>query len=425
MLIPGTDASLLAISRGREQVEPYVKVGLPAPEIVERSLSKVALGEARGEGRDPGSRERRSRRARGRTPSREAIRLSRDVEVGRHGVHRDGELRRLGSAVVHDEPSLERLLPDYGDSWLVQRVQPGALLSFAGVIGGGRLLSQAVSRYRRTWPPEAGSVAFSETITPPAGLSERAHALVAAMGWEGIFELELLEGSGDSWSTLDMNPRVYGSLALADRAGAPLPVVWCDWLLGRRFAATAAQPGYRYRWDDAEIRRLGWLVGHRQVGSIPDLIRPRPRTVRAHLWRSDPLPLAARVLALLHHRGARLRRPRALPRAAPAVTGYASRVGTGGGGDRRGRPVRALLRGVPARCRGGGTGLRRADGLLASAHAPWDAPALPLAVVSHSGPWTSAVSRCIRGRAGRQPSRAHRDRGFHRVRPVVPAAGRA
>ena len=56
VLIPGTDASLLAISRGREQVEPYVKVGLPAPEIVERSLSKVALLRARRPSRDPGSR---------------------------------------------------------------------------------------------------------------------------------------------------------------------------------------------------------------------------------------------------------------------------------------------------------------------------------------------------------------------------------
>src|SRR6476659_2794761 len=45
VLIPGTDASLLAISRGRERLQPYVKVGLPAPEIVERSLSKIDLHE--------------------------------------------------------------------------------------------------------------------------------------------------------------------------------------------------------------------------------------------------------------------------------------------------------------------------------------------------------------------------------------------
>src|SRR6266576_6332171 len=36
VLIAGTDVSLLAISRGRERLEPFVKLGLPAPEIVER-----------------------------------------------------------------------------------------------------------------------------------------------------------------------------------------------------------------------------------------------------------------------------------------------------------------------------------------------------------------------------------------------------
>ena len=167
VLIPGTDASLLAISRGREQVEPYVKVGLPAPEIVERSLSKVALGELAAKAGIPAPESAVC--AEPEAALQAARRFGYPVMLKSADVvfERDGELRRLGSAVVHDEPSLERLLPDYGDSWLVQRVQPGALLSFAGVIGGGRLLSHAVSRYRRTWPPEAGSVAFSETIKPP------------------------------------------------------------------------------------------------------------------------------------------------------------------------------------------------------------------------------------------------------------------
>jgi predicted ATP-grasp superfamily ATP-dependent carboligase len=318
VLIPGTDASLLAISRGRELVEPYVKVGLPAPEIVERSLSKVALLELAAQAGIPAPETAVCAEPEAALEAARRFGYPVMLKSGDVVFERDGELRRLGSAVVHDEPSLQRLLREYGDSWLVQRVEPGAVLSFAGVMADGRLLAHAVSRYWRTWPPEAGSVAFSETIDPPAGLSEKVHALLAAMGWEGIFELELLEASGDSPSTLDMNPRVYGSLALADRAGAPLPVVWCDWLLRRKSAARAAQPGYRYRWDDAEIRRFGWLVSHGQLRSIPDLIRPRSRTVRAHLWRSDPLPLAARVVALLRHRGARLRQ-RSLPRAAPAV----------------------------------------------------------------------------------------------------------
>ena len=319
VLIPGTDASLLAISRGREQVESHVKLGLPAPEIVERSLSKVALLELAAQAGLPAPETAVCTEPDAVLEAARRFGYPVMLKSGDVVFERDGELRRLGSAVVHDEPSLRRLLREYGDSWLVQRVEPGTLLSFAGVMAGGRLLAPAVSRYRRTWPPEAGSVAFSETIEPPPGLSEKVHALVAAMGWEGIFELELLEAAGRSPSTLDLNPRVYGSLALADRAGAPLPAVWCDWLLQGKLATGAAQPGYRYRWDDAEIRRFGWLVRNGDVRSIPELARPHFRTVRAHLWRSDPLPFAARVVALLRYRGIRLRKPRGLPRAAPAV----------------------------------------------------------------------------------------------------------
>jgi FAD-dependent urate hydroxylase len=319
VLIAGTDASLLAISRGREHLEPHVNVGLPAPEIVERSLSKVALLDLAAEAGIPAPDTVVCSEPEAALEAARRFGYPVMLKSGEVVFERQGQLRRLGSAVVHDEPSLERLLPEYGDSWLVQRVEPGALLSFAGVMADGRLLTYAVSRYRRTWPPEAGSVAFSETVEPPAGLSDKVRALLEAIEWEGIFELELLERPGHPPAALDMNPRVYGSLALADEAGAALPMVWCDWLLRRRFAAKSARPGYRYRWDDAEIRRLGWLVRHGQVRAIPELIRPRPKTVRAHLWRSDPLPLAARLIALLRHRGMRLRKPRTLPRAAPAV----------------------------------------------------------------------------------------------------------
>jgi predicted ATP-grasp superfamily ATP-dependent carboligase len=321
VLLAGTDASLLAISRRREYLEPYVRLGLPAPEAVERSLSKSALIDYAAEAGIPVPETVVCIEQEAALEAASQFGYPVMLKPGRAVFEHNGGLRRLGSAAVHDQPSLARLLPEYGDSWLVQRVQPGALISFAGVIADGRLLAYVASRYQRTWPPEAGSVAYSETIQPPQGLSDKVRALLVAMGWTGIFELELLEGSDGSLSTLDLNPRVYGSLALADAAGAPLPLVWCDWLLRRRFGAKFARPGYRYRWDDAEIRRLGWLVRHGQSRSIPDLVRPHSRTVRAHLWRSDPLPLAARVIALLRHRGKRLGRPRPHPRTTPAVVG--------------------------------------------------------------------------------------------------------
>ena len=308
VLLAGTDASLLAISQGRERLEPFVTLGLPPPEIVERSLSKVELLEVAGHAGVPPPETVVCTEQEGALEAAGRFGYPVMLKSGDVVFERDGTLRRIGSAVVHDEASLIRLLPQYGDSWLVQRVEAGALLSFAGVIADGRLLSHAVSRYQRTWPPEAGSVAYSETIAPPPGLCEKVRALVSAIGWEGIFELELVEASGRSPLTLDMNPRVYGSLALADQSGAPLPVVWCDWLLHRRAVARSARPGYRYRWDDAELRRVAWLARYGRIRSILSLVRPRRHTVHALLWRSDPLPRSG----VPCRRGSSRRSPRAI-----------------------------------------------------------------------------------------------------------------
>jgi predicted ATP-grasp superfamily ATP-dependent carboligase len=323
VLIPGTDASLLAISRGRERLEPFVRIGLPAPEAVERSLSKVDLLDHAAAAGIPAPDTVVCDEPLAALEAARGFGYPVMLKSAQAVFERAGALCRLGSAMVYDQASLARVLPEYGESWLVQQVESGALISFAGVMAGARLLAYAVSRYRRTWPPEAGAVAFSETIELPPGLSDEVSDLVSGLGWEGIFELELLETPAGARCTLDMNPRVYGSLALADRAGAPLPVVWCEWLLGHRFAAKSARPGYRYRWDDAEIRRLAWLTRTGRIGSIPDLVRPQRRTVHPHLWASDPLPLAARVITLLRRRGRRLAQPR-VPRRAPAVAAATS-----------------------------------------------------------------------------------------------------
>jgi predicted ATP-grasp superfamily ATP-dependent carboligase len=322
VLIPGSDAALLAISKGRDRFEGLVRVGLPGERAVERTLSKVALLDAAS--------------AAG-LPAPETVVCSEDGQavaaarrfgypivlkphqsIFEHGAG----LRQRGTSVVGHEGALERLLPEHGRPCLVQRRQSGTVLSFAGVITDGDLLARAVSRYARTWPPDAGNVSFSETVPPPPGLSDRVRELLIALGWEGIFELELLEGPDGRTSTIDLNPRVYGSLALAGEAGSPLALIWCEWLRGRSPAATTAEAGYRYRWDDAELRGLWWLLRRGRFRAAISVIRPRPRTVRAHLWASDPLPFLARM-TVLFRKWIRYVGERASP------TGRATRPGIG------------------------------------------------------------------------------------------------
>ena len=65
---------------------------------------------------------------------------------------------------------------------------------------------------------------------------------------------------------IDLNPRPYGSLALAIGSGLKLPAVWADLLLGREPRLGAYRVGVRCR---AEIREGRALVLVRRRGRWP------------------------------------------------------------------------------------------------------------------------------------------------------------
>ena len=112
-----------------------------------------------------------------------------------------------------------------GGPLLVQRYLTGTLRAVAGVIWDGRLRAVVHQRYLRTWPRECG-VASAAVSTPADEPLER--RLVRLLdGFDGIFQVQLL---GDH--VIDVNPRVYGSMSLAVRAGVHLPDIVCRLSMG-------------------------------------------------------------------------------------------------------------------------------------------------------------------------------------------------
>jgi D-aspartate ligase len=306
LLVTGSDASLLAVSRHRERLEPFVELGLPPAGVVERCVSKQALLHAApGAGLDSPETEVCTDEAEARAA---ACRLGYPVVLKPRttvSARNGGAVQRPGS-LVSDEGSLAALWPEYGTPSLIQRCVDGELLSFSGVAADGRLLAYGVSRYARTWPPEGGAVSFAETIAPPPGLHRKVENLIRALGWQGVFELELVR-QGSRFVAIDFNPRLFGSLELITRAGAPLLAAWCDWVLGRDQVEAAARPGYHYRWEDAEARNLWRRLRDGQIGSAIDVLRPRRRMTRSFFRMTDPAPLVARILLLANHRRRRMR----------------------------------------------------------------------------------------------------------------------
>jgi biotin carboxylase len=185
LLVTGSDASLLAVSRHRERFEPFVELGLPPAVVVERCMSKQALVHtAAGAGLDPPEtavcRDEAAAKAAARRLGYPIVLKPRSTVFGR-----DGGLVQRGSALVTDEDSLVALWPGYGTPSLIQQCVDGDLVSFSGVAVDGQLLAYGVSRYGRTWPPEGGAVSFAETISAPPGLRRKVENLISALGSGG------------------------------------------------------------------------------------------------------------------------------------------------------------------------------------------------------------------------------------------------
>jgi FAD-dependent urate hydroxylase len=317
VLMPGSDASLLDISRGRARLEPHVRIGLPTADAVWRTLDKAQLSEA-------------ATRL-GLTPPTTLVcrgideALSAGGELGypvvvkpvRSVIESEPLRRHSGSVLAAAPAELTAIVDRLGGEVLVQRRAAGALVSFGGVFADGRLLGEAVSRYGRTWHPSAGNASFSETIDGSPELRSRVCALLADLGWEGLFELELIEREDGGWHAIDMNPRPYGSMALAIGAGCNLPAIWCRHVLGEPVQATRATVGMRYRWTDADLRHGLWQLRAGRPAAAARALSPRRHVVHAFARHDDPGPGVARMTEVATMAVARARAARGARTASP------------------------------------------------------------------------------------------------------------
>ncbi|HST46635.1 ATP-grasp domain-containing protein [Jatrophihabitans sp.] len=185
----------------------------------------------------------------------------------------------------------------------VQEYLEGRLTAYAAVVGAdGRVVAESMQEASRIWPPGAGASCRAVSVPVPPELAGRAAALLAALGWFGLAELQFLVPADGSPRLIDLNGRYYGSLALAVAAGANLPAVWAALATGRAAAPVTAAAGVRYSWWEGDLRRA---VRERRGGLVRDLAGALGAGVGAvhsiGRWR-DPAPALAQARRLLAER---------------------------------------------------------------------------------------------------------------------------
>jgi predicted ATP-grasp superfamily ATP-dependent carboligase len=297
VVVPGNEGSLRAISEHRHLLEGRCLLGLPPHDVVLTALNKVEmLRAAAGSGLPP-------------PPSivcstvEDGVRAAEDlglpvmIKPSASLLRNDRGMRGQTSLLVQNAHELDLAINTVGLPFIVQSYHGKAsVLSIGAVAAGGRLRAVAVARYERTWPPGAGSASFAETIEPPPELIPAVERFLADVGWEGMIELELLDDGHRRWS-IDCNPRMYGSIALAIAAGANLPAMWCDHLRGMAGGAmVVAAPGHRYRFEAAEVKNLLLRLKTHRWREAALVALPRRHVVHSVFDARDPRPFVADLI---------------------------------------------------------------------------------------------------------------------------------
>ncbi|MCW3017257.1 MAG: ATP-grasp fold domain protein DUF201-type, partial [Solirubrobacterales bacterium] len=294
LLLPCSDASLLAVSAARELLEPLLGagLGLPSHDVVVACLDRRHVHRA---GASAGLPAPATVECSGVEAAERAARelgppvIVKPVRYERRG---NGTIQRENSRLAPDLDRLRRIVPLYGEHCLIQRYQPGTTYSCGGMAVNGELAGVCLSRYLRTWPVASGNAAFSETVPADPRLTAQVGALVRELEWEGLFELEVIRRPDGGFAAIDFNPRVYGSMALSSAAGVDLTALWAAWATGGRMPAAmrTAAPGLTYRWEEADLRNLLWLARNGRRRDAARVLRPVRGTVHPVGRADDPAP---------------------------------------------------------------------------------------------------------------------------------------
>jgi predicted ATP-grasp superfamily ATP-dependent carboligase len=224
---------------------------------------------------------------------------------------------RIDTNVVHGATAARRRvrqIAELGGEAEVQEFLDGHLMAYAAVTtaGGRQVAAQSMQVASRVWPLGAGASCRAVSVPVDPALAERAGALLAALGWFGLAELQFLVPADGIPRLIDLNGRFYGSLALAVGAGANLPATWAALATGRWAAPAGAEPvtaaaGVRYSWWQGDLRRA---VVERRGGMARDLAGSLYAGLGAvhsiGRWR-DPAPALALARQLLAGRRAAAR----------------------------------------------------------------------------------------------------------------------
>jgi protein-tyrosine-phosphatase/predicted ATP-grasp superfamily ATP-dependent carboligase len=275
LIVPATEASLLALRQLDENDPLRIKAVIPGNAALETALDKEKTWQL---AHELG------------IPAPASVLLSSTAEIGQatqfpvvlkptHSkVIIAGELRTLAVAVVKSEAERQEQLQRWLPLTPVQQQQ----YVFGRGVGAEFLFNRGQKVWHFThervheYPLTGGASSYRRSIAVPVSLLRDAEKLLTALNWHGVAMVEFkMDAQGHYW-LMEINPRFWGSLALSIDAGVDFPKALLQIALGQQ---TPSQPQYKSHYYTRDLRTdFDWLKSNLRANPQDPLLHTRSRS---------------------------------------------------------------------------------------------------------------------------------------------------
>ncbi len=127
--------------------------------------------------------------------------------------------------------------------WLIQPLIAGKGQGVFGFVAvDGTVTALSGHRRLRMMNPHGSGASACESFAPDTDLANRVGAFLTAVGWRGPFMVECLRDADDVAWFMELNGRMWGSMALARRQGFEYPAWAVAQTLDPNFAPAQSTP---------------------------------------------------------------------------------------------------------------------------------------------------------------------------------------
>jgi protein-tyrosine-phosphatase/predicted ATP-grasp superfamily ATP-dependent carboligase len=191
----------------------------------------------------------------------------------------DGALRTLAVAVVRSESERQDQLRRWLPLTPVQQQEyvHGRGVGVEFLFNRGRKFWHFAHERVHEYPLTGGASSYRRSIDPPAAMLHDAERLLTALNWHGVAMVEFkIDAKGQHW-LMEINPRLWGSLALSIDAGVDFPLGLLQIALGEE---PATQPKYKIPYYTRDFRTdVDWLKCNTRADHHDRLLHTRSRAL--------------------------------------------------------------------------------------------------------------------------------------------------